>query len=224
LAGTRREEGKETPGLDIALHVGTVQYGNVGTDARLDFTVIGPAVNEAARIEVLCKELGQSLVMSAAFAIRKLIEAHKISDGLVAEAVRAWRHTLTGRPVDIWSRHEFIEHYDMEHAQPVALGLTEFCNQVVHSWVFMLSVTGSRPHHFNGVYLSSDRARKKHVHFVAAPDLIKVIRDVGLDNIVGVQWQRDSRGDMQITKAIRAEDAVRSFRSVENLVLQGEEL
>ena len=47
-----------TPGLDIALHFGTVQYGNVGTAARLDFTVIGPAVNEAARIEALCEELG----------------------------------------------------------------------------------------------------------------------------------------------------------------------
>jgi adenylate cyclase len=68
LAATRREQGSETPGLDIALHVGTVQYGNVGTDARLDFTVIGPAVNEAARIEVLCKELGQPLLMSEAFA------------------------------------------------------------------------------------------------------------------------------------------------------------
>ena len=68
LAETRRAEGKETPGLDIALHVGTVQYGNVGTDARLDFTVIGPAVNEAARIEVLCKVLGQPLLISAAFA------------------------------------------------------------------------------------------------------------------------------------------------------------
>ena len=68
LAAARREQGKETPGLDIALHVGTVQYGNVGTDARLDFTVIGPAVNEAARIEVLCKELGHPLLLSEAFA------------------------------------------------------------------------------------------------------------------------------------------------------------
>jgi len=68
LAAARREQARETPGLDIALHVGTVQYGNVGTDTRLDFTVIGPAVNEAARIEVLCKELGQSLLMSEAFA------------------------------------------------------------------------------------------------------------------------------------------------------------
>jgi len=68
LAAARREQARETPGLDIALHVGTVQYGNVGTDTRLDFTVIGPAVNEAARIEMLCKELGQSLLMSEAFA------------------------------------------------------------------------------------------------------------------------------------------------------------
>jgi adenylate cyclase len=68
LAARRREAGQPTPGLDIALHVGTVQYGNVGTEARLDFTVIGPAVNEAARIELLCKALGHPLLVSQAFA------------------------------------------------------------------------------------------------------------------------------------------------------------
>ena len=54
--------------LDVALHVGRVMYGNVGARERLDFTVIGPAVNEAARIEVLCKELGHPLLVSDAFA------------------------------------------------------------------------------------------------------------------------------------------------------------
>jgi len=68
LATRRQGERKATPGLDIALHVGRVQYGNVGTDTRLDFTVIGPAVNEAARIELLCKELGHPLLVSEAFA------------------------------------------------------------------------------------------------------------------------------------------------------------
>ncbi|HEY6984228.1 adenylate/guanylate cyclase domain-containing protein [Reyranella sp.] len=68
MAEERRKSDQATPGLDIALHVGKVLYGNVGTDARLDFTVIGPAVNEAARIELLCKELGQSLLVSQAFA------------------------------------------------------------------------------------------------------------------------------------------------------------
>jgi adenylate cyclase len=64
----RRGPSLTTPGLDIALHVGHVNYGNVGADARLDFTVIGPAVNEASRIERLCDELGRPLVISQAFA------------------------------------------------------------------------------------------------------------------------------------------------------------
>jgi adenylate cyclase len=82
FAADRLKDGRPTPGLDIALHVGTVQYGNVGTDTRLDFTVIGPAVNEAARIEVLCKELGQPLLVSEAFArAATASRAHLVSLG-----------------------------------------------------------------------------------------------------------------------------------------------
>jgi adenylate cyclase len=51
----------------IALHVGEVVYGNIGAPDRLDFTVIGPAVNEAARLEALCKALDRELLVSAAF-------------------------------------------------------------------------------------------------------------------------------------------------------------
>jgi adenylate cyclase len=67
LERSRRAAAKPTPGLDIALHVGHVHYGNVGVDARLDFTVIGRAVNEASRIELLCKKLGRNLLLSRAF-------------------------------------------------------------------------------------------------------------------------------------------------------------
>lgn len=68
LAATRSARSLPTPELDIALHIGHVNYGNVGADARLDFTVIGPAVNEASRIERLCDVLGRHLVMSQSFA------------------------------------------------------------------------------------------------------------------------------------------------------------
>lgn len=53
--------------VDIALHEGDVTYGNVGTADRLDFTAIGPAINEAARLEGLCKELGRNLLISDSF-------------------------------------------------------------------------------------------------------------------------------------------------------------
>jgi adenylate cyclase len=48
----------------IGLHLGEVLYGNVGTPSRIEFTVIGAAANEAARIEALCKSLGVSLILS----------------------------------------------------------------------------------------------------------------------------------------------------------------
>jgi len=47
--------------------VGEVMYGNVGTDERLDFTVIGRAVNEAARLQGLTKQLGHPVLASASF-------------------------------------------------------------------------------------------------------------------------------------------------------------
>ena len=54
--------------LDVALHLGEVFYGNIGAASRLEFTVIGPAVNEASRIESLCGELERNLLMSGSFA------------------------------------------------------------------------------------------------------------------------------------------------------------
>ena len=52
----------------LGLHRGTVLYGNIGSPERLDFTVIGPAVNEVSRIEQMCRSLDQPVVTSADFA------------------------------------------------------------------------------------------------------------------------------------------------------------
>jgi adenylate cyclase len=88
LAERRSLASRPTPALDIALHVGHVNYGNVGADARLDFTVIGPAVNEASRIERLCDVLGRHLVMTEAFARAAEASRH--------ELVSLGRHRLRG--------------------------------------------------------------------------------------------------------------------------------
>lgn len=52
----------------MALHLGEVLYGNIGSADRLDFTAIGPAVNLTARLEPLTRELDRSILTSAAFA------------------------------------------------------------------------------------------------------------------------------------------------------------
>jgi adenylate cyclase len=52
----------------LALHLGEVTYGNIGAPNRLDFTVIGPAVNHATRIEKVAAQLDRRIVTSASFA------------------------------------------------------------------------------------------------------------------------------------------------------------
>ena len=64
----RASAGKPPLGIGIGLHAGSVSYGNIGSQTRLDFTVIGPAVNLAARITGLCRPLNQALLASRTFA------------------------------------------------------------------------------------------------------------------------------------------------------------
>ncbi len=67
---TARRQGRGLPvtRFYLALHLGDVLYGNIGARNRLDFTVIGPAVNEVSRIEAMCRALDQDIIVSSAFA------------------------------------------------------------------------------------------------------------------------------------------------------------
>lgn len=68
LNARRTAAGLATTDAHVALHIGEVLYGNVGSPRRLDFTVLGAAVNEAARIEAMCGSLDRPVIVSAAFA------------------------------------------------------------------------------------------------------------------------------------------------------------
>ncbi|GIK98247.1 MAG: adenylate cyclase [Alphaproteobacteria bacterium] len=68
LAGQLEAEGAGRIACGVALHIGEVELGNIGTRQRLDFTVIGPAVNHASRLQDLTKTLGEPILASADFA------------------------------------------------------------------------------------------------------------------------------------------------------------
>ena len=57
-----------TTELYLGLHVGEVFYGNIGSEERLDFTIVGPAVNEVSRIASMCRSVDQPLLVSSTFA------------------------------------------------------------------------------------------------------------------------------------------------------------
>jgi adenylate cyclase len=68
FAAVAKLEDEEQLRIGLALHLGDVEYGNIGGVSRLDFTAIGSAVNLAARLEGIASKTSRSLVMSAEFA------------------------------------------------------------------------------------------------------------------------------------------------------------
>jgi len=67
LRERRLAAGAPVASIYLGLHIGDVFYGNIGARNRLDFTVVGPAVNEANRIASMCSSVDRDLLVSSAF-------------------------------------------------------------------------------------------------------------------------------------------------------------
>jgi adenylate cyclase len=67
LNAARTAGGRQTTSAYVGLHVGEVFYGNIGSEDRLDFTVVGPAVNEVSRIASMCRSVDRELLASSDF-------------------------------------------------------------------------------------------------------------------------------------------------------------
>ncbi len=80
----RAAEQLPTTRMYVGLHIGEVFFGNIGSPDRLDFTVVGPAVNEASRIAAMCRSVDQKMLVSAAFATALGTGARLVSVGRYA--------------------------------------------------------------------------------------------------------------------------------------------
>ena len=67
LNARRSAGGRPVTSAYVGLHVGEVFYGNIGSEDRLDFTVVGPAVNEVSRIASMCRSVDRELLASSDF-------------------------------------------------------------------------------------------------------------------------------------------------------------
>jgi adenylate cyclase len=97
LNDQRGAVGMPTTQIYLGLHVGEVFYGNIGSVERLDFTVVGPAVNEVSRIASMCRSAERTVLVSTAFAAA----SGKARDRLVSVG----RYALRGvrRPQELFT-------------------------------------------------------------------------------------------------------------------------
>ncbi|MBO9124653.1 MULTISPECIES: adenylate/guanylate cyclase domain-containing protein [unclassified Rhizobium] len=96
LNAENKRKGREVLRYGIGVHVGEVMYGNIGSRRRLDFTVIGPAVNVASRLESLTKEIKRPVLLSRAFV--EMAGQKDEMDSLGAFPLRG-----LGEPVDVFA-------------------------------------------------------------------------------------------------------------------------
>jgi adenylate cyclase len=104
LRDVQQAAGRPQTHVGVGLHYGDVTYGNIGAEGRLDFTVIGRAVNLASRIEGLCSKLEQSVLASKAVVDRatsthlELVGHHEVKGVAEPIAVYAQARPSPGDP------------------------------------------------------------------------------------------------------------------------------
>jgi adenylate cyclase len=101
----RKADGLPFTDFTLALHLGEVFYGNIGSETRLDFTVIGPAVNLTARISGMHKSVGRRIIVSDA-----VVQASATQD---YDMVSLGRYMLRGvsKPLELFTI------YDIENSK-----------------------------------------------------------------------------------------------------------
>lgn len=158
-------------------------------------------------------------LMMGGYAIRRLLEARKLSDALVAKQIPITRHQRIGPLPDVYNRHDTDVIYDFQNPVRDQITLAKLCNQIVHTFVLVLScdeieepymgddgveVEGEYP--FNGYFLASENERSKHCYFLEASTFISLCRSIATEDVVGVEMRRGDDGVMRITKVIAADD------------------
>jgi len=132
-------------------------------------------------------------IFYVAYAVRKLIDSAKLSDEVESIEVEATAYPLLGEYVDVMNWHKLNELYDLSEGRPRAIPLREFCNQIIHSFVF-LPLFAEQQSGLLGLFVASDYQKDQEVLCFGIDAIIEALSAVALDDIVEVEMKREGVG------------------------------
>jgi hypothetical protein len=138
--------------------------------------------------------------MVSAYAMRKLIDAFKVSDALRLRQISVERFEPTSRPISYLGLH-IEKSYDIEHGRRQTLSVMNLCHQIVHSFVFVLSCDESTGL-LDGVYVTSDYDKDKYLFFIRATDFITLCHDIGAEDVDSKSMVRGPDGRWRATEIL----------------------
>jgi hypothetical protein len=136
----------------------------------------------------------------AAFSIRKLIEANKLTDRVARINIKCRRIPVLDedRIPDRLNWHRIEAFYDLSKPEVRSIPLKAFTNQIIHSFIFIPEVQ-TDDGQLSGFLVSSDFDRKKCLYQFEFEDILQIIEAVATDDIVQALWERDANGELQFS-------------------------
>jgi hypothetical protein len=121
----------------------------------------------------------EKAVLTSAYSMRKLAESYKLSDETVSEQVPVTKYPARGKNVSLRNWWEYWELYDLDDGNRETVSLRKLCNQLIHSFIFLVESDDEEDAAISSVIFNSDRNRNKHLYRIQIVDLVEVMRLVG---------------------------------------------
>ncbi len=131
-------------------------------------------------------------IFICAYIIRKLMDAYKISDEVEAFTLNAKVHPHYGEPVDILNKDKILELYNLSESKRTTVGVRQFCNLVIHSYVFA-PVQGESLG-LDGFCIASDRHKNQRLFFFDIDSILDLLTRVAKDDICTLRIERKAIG------------------------------
>lgn len=132
------------------------------------------------------------------YSIRKLVEAHKVSDDIRDRSICLQSYPWTGSPVTFMNWDKIDQKYDIEHPVPVTKTLIWIANQMIHSFAFM-------PHfdsdgRLDSILFNSDRTRRQHLYSMPVVEIIALFEEVGANDPASMECHfNKDKGDYDVS-------------------------